>query len=127
MKAKVTVGLVLVNRRRMCQRATCNARPVATLTFVYADSTAVLGPLAGRPEPFAYDLCAVHAETMTPPRGWEVIRLAPEMIDTGPTREDIVALANVVRQKGRPVQEQALPIAAGAAHGHLRVVPGEID
>jgi hypothetical protein len=102
---------------------------VATLTFVYADSTAVLGPLSTRPEPFAYDLCTRHAESMTPPRGWEVIRLAPETIELAPSREDLVALADVVRQRGRHLREDSVPmrLAAGGRHGHLRVLPGQLD
>jgi hypothetical protein len=47
---------------------------VATLTYVYADSMAVLGPLSGKPEPHSYDLCAKHAERMSVPLGWQVIR-----------------------------------------------------
>ena len=35
---------------------------VATLTYVYRESTAVLGPLATYAEPHTYDLCARHAE-----------------------------------------------------------------
>ena len=31
-----------------------------TLTYIYADSTAVLGPLATFSEPHSYDLCEVH-------------------------------------------------------------------
>ena len=32
--------------------------------------TAVLGPLATYAEPHAYDLCEVHSERMSAPRGW---------------------------------------------------------
>ena len=46
-----------------------------TLTFVYSDSTAVIGPLSVHAEPHAYDLCVPHAQRMTPPRGWEIVRL----------------------------------------------------
>ena len=49
---------------------------MATLTYVYSDSTAVLGPLATYAEPHCYDLCAEHAERLTAPRGWEIVRLA---------------------------------------------------
>lgn len=100
---------------------------MATLTFVYSDLTAVLGPLSLRDEPYAYDLCARHAETMTPPRGWEVIRLAPETIPASPSTEDIEALADSVRARGmRPATaaSAALSLAPGPRHGHLRVVPG---
>jgi hypothetical protein len=47
---------------------------VATLTYVYADSMAVLGPLSGKPEPHSYDLCEKHAERLSVPQGWQVIR-----------------------------------------------------
>ena len=48
---------------------------VYTLTYVYRDSTAVLGPLAAYVEPHCYDLCARHADRLTVPRGWDVVRL----------------------------------------------------
>ena len=50
---------------------------MATLTFVYSDSTAVLGPLATRAEPHGYDLCARHAAQLRVPRGWQVVRREP--------------------------------------------------
>jgi len=100
---------------------------VATLTFVYGDSTAVLGPLSIKPEPFAYDLCARHSESMTPPRGWEVIRLAPESVPVGPSREDLEDLADQVRARGRHAAGESHPLTlvSGSRHGHLRVVPGD--
>lgn len=59
---------------RPCSKVACRADAVATLTYVYADSMAVLGPLSGSPEPHSYDLCAMHAERMSVPQGWQVIR-----------------------------------------------------
>ena len=35
---------------------------IATLTYVYADSRRVVGPLATYAEPHTYDLCREHAE-----------------------------------------------------------------
>ena len=55
---------------RRCSRTACGRVAVATLTYVYSDSTAVLGPLATYAEPHCYDLCAEHAERLTAPRGW---------------------------------------------------------
>jgi hypothetical protein len=55
---------------RRCSRTAC----AATLTYDYADSMAVLGPLALRREPHSYDLCAGHAERTSAPRGWQIIR-----------------------------------------------------
>jgi hypothetical protein len=62
---------------RRCTRTACTAEAVATLTFDYADSLAVLGPLAFRREPHGYDLCARHAERTSAPRGWQVVRHLP--------------------------------------------------
>lgn len=96
---------------------------------MYADSTAVLGPLAMLAEPHSYDLCATHAERLTAPRGWEVVRLAPEFVDTGPTPDDLVALADAVREAARVPQQAPEPVATGevARRGHLRVLRGEAD
>lgn len=97
---------------------------MATLTYVYADSTAVLGPLAQLAEPHSYDLCAEHASRLTAPRGWEVVRVAPEFVPTGPTPDDLLALAEAVREAGRPAQPpQEMPVSG--ARPHLRVLRGE--
>lgn len=73
---------------------------MSTLTYVYADSTAVLGPLATYAEPHCYDLCTEHAERLTAPRGWEIIRLVPEQEPLQPSHDDLEALANAVREAG---------------------------
>jgi hypothetical protein len=75
---------------------------VATLTYVYSDQTAVLGPLATYAEPHAYDLCEAHSERLSAPRGWEVLRLAPDPDAFGPSTDDLLALADAVREAGRP-------------------------
>lgn len=86
---------------RQCTRSGCKGRAVATLTYVYADSTAVLGPLALQATPGCYDLCATHASKMTAPQGWEVIRLAePDTLVPEPDEDDLLALANAVREVG---------------------------
>ena len=59
---------------RCCSRNGCDHPAVATLTYIYADSTAVVGPLAERPEPHTYDLCQGHAHGLTAPRGWVLVR-----------------------------------------------------
>jgi hypothetical protein len=35
---------------------------------------AVLGPLSQKAEPHSYDLCPKHAERLSAPQGWQVIR-----------------------------------------------------
>ncbi|MBB5939080.1 hypothetical protein FHS42_006172 [Streptomyces zagrosensis] len=102
---------------RRCSRTACGRPAVATLTYVYADSTAVLGPLATYAEPHCYDLCSQHSERLTAPRGWEVVRLA---VDTGPTRpsgDDLEALANAVREAARPHDRGAAAHGAVGPHG----------
>jgi hypothetical protein len=59
---------------RPCSKVVCNLEAVATLTYVYADSMAVLGPLSQSAEPHSYDLCGKHAHRLSVPQGWQVIR-----------------------------------------------------
>lgn len=76
---------------------------MATLTFVYSDSTAVVGPLATVREPHSWDLCVGHAGRITAPRGWELVRHAGPLSEpTHPDEDDeLVALADAVREGGR--------------------------
>ncbi|WP_423918375.1 DUF3499 family protein [Frigoribacterium sp. 2-23] len=59
---------------RLCSKTTCHDEAVATLTYVYADSMVVVGPLSADVEPHGYDLCARHASGLSVPQGWEVLR-----------------------------------------------------
>jgi len=107
---------------RRCSRPACKQAAVHTLTYVYRDSTAVLGPLAAYVEPHCYDLCAAHADRMTVPIGWEVVRL-PD----GPGEEpedDLEALANAVMEATTP-RAGGEPVGQGVEvgrRGHLRVL-----
>ncbi len=62
--------------KRLCTRVTCQKPAVATLTYVYADSMAVLGPLSLKAEPHSYDLCTDHADRLSAPNGWSVLRIS---------------------------------------------------
>jgi len=112
---------------------------VATLTYVYSDSTAVVGPLATNDEPHSYDLCEMHAMRLTVPRDWEVVRHAGGFAPADPDEDDLTALAEAVREAGRTDR----PVAAGPGaprgasagergpttgrRGHLRVLPDPQD
>jgi hypothetical protein len=61
---------------RQCSRPTSQRPAIATLTYVYADSMAVLGPLSASPEPHTYDLCEHHADRLSAPQGWSVLRIS---------------------------------------------------
>ena len=99
---------------------------MATLTYVYADQTAVLGPLATYAEPHCYDLCAQHSDRMTAPRGWEVVRLEPDPEALRPSSDDLEALADAVREAARPRVEVRAPVEVGR-RGHLRVLRSDVD
>lgn len=123
---------------------------MATLTYVYSDSTAVVGPLATVREPHSWDLCFGHASRITAPRGWELMRHAGPL-PTNPDEDDLVALAEAVRE-GRVVGGSTIPAfsdpsgaaqaavpragipaaiprngSAGRRRGHLRVLPDPAD
>ena len=88
----------------------------------------MLGPLAQHAEPHSYDLCADHAERLTAPRGWEVVRLTPAFEELGPTPDDLSALAEAVREAGRVRQSGEPPsVTETARRGHLRVLRAEGD
>ena len=59
---------------RLCSKVACANDAVSTLTYDYADSMAVLGPLSFTAEPHTYDLCAKHSERLSVPQGWQVVR-----------------------------------------------------
>jgi len=125
--------LAHVSLVRRCSRTACGRQAVATLTYVYADSTAVLGPLATYAEPHCYDLCAEHSERLTAPRGWQIVRLSPpESGRRAPSTDDLEALAIAVREAARapapppaPAEPQARVVAQNdkpPRRGHLRSV-----
>ena len=123
---------------------------MATLTYVYADSTAVVGPLGTVREPHSWDLCLGHGSRITAPRGWELVRHAAPL-PTNPDEDDLVALAEAVRESsvagGSPMPRFSEPIGAvhasvpptvagptaarsggaGRRRGHLRVLPDPAD
>lgn len=87
---------------RRCSRTACGRAALATLTYVYADQTAVLGPLSTYAEPHTYDLCAGHANRLTVPQGWDVVRLLDDLGDLAVADEpadDLLAVADAVRER----------------------------
>jgi hypothetical protein len=74
---------------RRCSRPGCKQDAVYTLTYVYRDSTAVVGPLAAYTEPHCYDLCEGHAGRLTAPLGWDVVRLPVQAAPAGGATEPV--------------------------------------
>jgi hypothetical protein len=120
-----------VRTGRGCSRATCRAMATMTLTYIYADSTAVLGPLATFAEPHAYDLCEFHARKLTVPNGWSVIKEEISQSGSGPTEDDLMAIADAVREAAATIPQSAEAVSEldqgahyiGVRRGHLRAVP----
>jgi hypothetical protein len=95
---------------------------VVTLTYVYAEQTAVLGPLATFAEPHSYDLCSDHGTGLTAPRGWDIVRLDPPESQAIPT-DDLVALAEAVRERRTPGPTAgSRTTTEGTRRPHLRVL-----
>ena len=112
---------------RVCSRGGCRRKAVMTLTYVYADSIAVVGPLATFAEPHAYDLCEIHGDRLTVPNGWSVIRQERSGTEPGPTDEDLMAIADAVREIALPAKASDEPAAQMGVQGlgrrgHLRAV-----
>jgi Protein of unknown function (DUF3499) len=83
----------------------------------------VLGPLAAYVEPHCYDLCSPHADRLTAPRGWDIVRL-PLAPSQEAAADDLEALANAVREASKP-RQAAEPVGQGVEvgrRGHLRVL-----
>ena len=123
---------------RRCCKAACSEPAVATLTYAYADSTAVVGPLAAYAEPHGYDLCSLHAGRLTAPRGWEVVRLPVEplasdvtgtVLISAPSRTAVVRISYLVPPWRTTVSRDAriaggstASISVPTASGRLAVV-----
>ena len=98
---------------RVCARATCSNRAVATMTFSYRDATAVIGPLSMQPVPGALDLCEQHAASATVPIGWQLVRLQAELERSAEQHkvqdreDDLTALADALREAERAARTRA--------------------
>lgn len=120
-----------VTLTRQCSKTACVRPATSTLTYVYAEQTAVLGPLATYAEPHSYDLCEVHATRLTAPRGWDVVRLELPDGEPRPPVDDLAALADAVREhRGTIVrvdhaadtEREGATVTEIARRGHLRVL-----
>ncbi|MEO6794911.1 MAG: DUF3499 domain-containing protein [Mycobacterium sp.] len=112
-----------MNIPRRCCRPGCRHYAVATMTFVYSDSTAVVGPLATAAEPHSWDLCFGHASGITAPRGWDLVRHPGPWVS--PEEDDLIALAEAVREgeSGRAAPVNGWYPQAGATDSATRGAP----
>lgn len=113
---------------RSCSRVSCRAAATMTLTYIYAESRAVLGPIATFAEPHSYDLCERHSARLTVPNGWSVEREDVSAIGVGPSEDDLMAIADAVREVARnhestPTESTTSQPGLVGRRGHLRAVP----
>lgn len=110
---------------RRCTRSGCLSNAVMTLTYIYADSSAVLAPLSTYVEPHAYDLCEQHSEKLTVPKGWSVIQNKSDHPSPKQSPQDILAVAEAIRQVAKQ-ESVSHPIAPEIGRrGHLRSIPNQ--
>lgn len=67
-------GSVMAMRERVCSKVGCAREAVTTLTYDYGDQMAAIGPLGATGDPHAHDLCAIHTDRLSVPKGWVVVR-----------------------------------------------------
>ena len=53
-------------------------------------------------EPHSYDLCLIHSEKLTLPNGWSFTKIEPEDAQVGPSDDDLMLIANAVRDGANP-------------------------
>ena len=119
----------LARTGRSCSRVSCRSLASMTLTYIYSESTAVLGPLATFSEPHAYDLCVVHGTRLKVPHGWNVIKQELTGNEPGPSDDDLMAIADAVREVAKRTEVTPAESSDDNSHasigrrGHLRAVP----
>jgi hypothetical protein len=68
----------------------------------------------------------MHSEKLTLPNGWKAITVEPESDLAGPSEDDLMAIANAVREVGNqqnsPAPSQPTQPEIGR-RGHLRAIP----
>lgn len=102
---------------------------MATLTYAYADSTAVVGPLATVAEPHSWDLCADHAKRITVPIGWEMLRvdqIAIEDLDDPDSATAIALAAKGIELEGLEEMDELTALAEAVSEAG-RVTSGLVE
>lgn len=102
------------------------------MTYDYQQATAVVGPLSPVPGAGALDLCEDHAQRVTVPRGWSMVRLVTEYEPAPPSDNDLMALADAIKAASRKRVPEPKPATrdarrpsdvTGAVGPRLRAVP----
>jgi hypothetical protein len=110
---------------RRCSRSGCNQSAAKTLIYIYSESTAVLGPLSTFAEPHTFDFCVEHSDKLTVPKGWNVIKHDSGTNEVEPSAEDLMAIADAVREVARQDIVEKPKTPEVGRRGHLRAIPNQ--
>ena len=58
---------------RVCARPYCSKTAAATLSYSYESGSVWLDDLTVDSHPMVHDLCELHADAVTVPKGWRVV------------------------------------------------------
>lgn len=108
---------------------------MATLTYSQKEQTAYIGPLALTHEPHSWDLCETHAEKITAPVGWKLVKqdFSPQQVQfaelvaasEASADDELIALAEAVREAGQqqpPQLSGRLANTPQSRRANLRVI-----
>ncbi len=59
---------------RTCAKPRCGSDASFTAALRYGDREVLVGELTAESDPNLVDLCPEHAERLTPPMGWRIVR-----------------------------------------------------
>ena len=110
---------------RRCSRSGCNQSAAKTLIYIYSESTAVLGPLSTFAEPHTFDFCLEHSDKLTAPKGWNVIKHDSGTNEVEPSAEDLMAIADAVREVAKQDIAEKRKTPEVGRRGHLRAIPNQ--
>lgn len=99
---------------------------IATLTYDYQNSTVVLRLLATFVEPNVHDLYDRHAEHLTIPRDWQVMRFVTNFKPTSPPGDNLLALVSAVR-RATETRHYAAPKPPTQSSATIRPVAKEVE
>lgn len=74
-------------------------------------------------EPHAFDLCSTHSERLTVPQGWTVIKHIDDEIASQPSVDDLMAIADAVREVVKIENSPQQTTPEVGRRGHLRALP----
>lgn len=96
------------------------------MTYDYKEATAVIGPLSPTPLAGAFDLCMDHAHSVTVPVGWQMVKLVAEFEPAPPSSDDLMALANAIRETSRKEVPPPTPAKREVRRAKPKMTPSRV-